>query len=342
MSRRTGFTLVELLVVIAIIGLLVALLLPAVQAAREAARRTQCQSQIRQFAIAAHTFHDANGKFPAGVYQQVFSGPPKYRGITVFTELMPYLEQGNLVQAWDRSDPINNAIGGLSAPSATKLPVLICPSDVIPNNPISDGGGRWYALTSYGGNAGVRSYDPAAATNDGVFFVIGPGSETLPSGTAVRMAEITDGLSQTALFGERSHFDPNHDSFAAVYGSGGGGGGGGGGGAGSVGPIGNLGWWAASGGRVVAVEVLLSAYAPINFRLPVSYPNRASLSPPVNSVAEFQYYVDRRFNAFGSNHPGGAIFVLADGSTRFVQQAVPLVNLQRFCTRADGQPTLLD
>jgi hypothetical protein len=30
----------------------------------------------------------------------------------------------------------------------------------------------------------------------------------------VRIAGITDGLSNTLFFGERSHFDPNHDSFA--------------------------------------------------------------------------------------------------------------------------------
>src|SRR6267142_1919763 len=62
-SRWGGFTLVELLVVIAIIGVLVALLLPAVQAAREAARRMGCTSKLRKMALAAHNFHDVNGKF---------------------------------------------------------------------------------------------------------------------------------------------------------------------------------------------------------------------------------------------------------------------------------------
>ena len=64
--RQRGFTLIELLVVIAIIGVLVGLLLPAVQQAREAARRSLCTSNVKQLALACHTYADANRAFPAG------------------------------------------------------------------------------------------------------------------------------------------------------------------------------------------------------------------------------------------------------------------------------------
>ena len=63
-QRRIGFTLVELLVVIAIIAILIAMLLPAIQGARETARKTQCANNIRQIALAAHSYHDTHGALP--------------------------------------------------------------------------------------------------------------------------------------------------------------------------------------------------------------------------------------------------------------------------------------
>jgi len=330
---RRGFTLVELLVVIAIIGALVALLLPAVQSARESARRTQCVNQIRQLALASHNFHETNGRFPPAVYQLSFAAAPKFRGVTLFVKLLPYIEQGNLAEGWDEVDPLNNTNGANTSRTARKLPMLMCTSDFVATNPIDSGSNRWYGLTSYGGNGGSRSYDPQFATNDGIFFVIGPGSQTAPNAQAIRMAEVSDGLSNTVLFGERSHFDPNHDTFAK----------------GVTAPSGQFlntmnttGWWAASGGRLAGGDVTLSAYAPINFRTPQPLSSGGSMVPTATDYNSYQYYNDRRIGAFGSNHPGGANFALADGSTRFLRQNVPLTDLQRLCVRDDGQTATVD
>ncbi|MFO0821438.1 MAG: DUF1559 domain-containing protein [Pirellulales bacterium] len=329
LRSRHGFTLVELLVVIAIIGVLVALLLPAVQAARESARRTQCTNQLKQLALASHNHHDVQGTLPPGVWQLPFVASPKYRGVSLFVKLLAQLEQTALADAWDHVDPLNNTVGGTASRTATKLPMLICPSDVIPMNPVDGGSGRWYALTSYGGNGGTRSYDPQFASNDGVFWVVGPGSQTDPTGQPIRLADITDGLSNTLLFGERSHFDRNHDTFAA-----------------NLTPpsgqflnaMGATGWWAPSGGRLAAGDVLLSSMAPINFKIPSPFSAASSMVPPATSYSAYLYYNDRRISAFGSNHPGGANFALADGSVRFLSQTLSLVNLQRLSVRNDGNP----
>ena len=323
---RRAFTLVELLVVIAIIGVLVALLLPAVQAAREAARRMQCSNNQRQLAIAAHSFHDTKKNFPAGVYQHKFAAAPQFRGISLYVKLLPYLEQANLAQGWDEADPVNNTLGGLSARTAQKIKGLMCPSDFVKENPVATSG-TFYALTSYGGNGGTRSYDPLQASNDGIFHVIGPGSETAAGGQAVRMSEVTDGLSNTILFGERSHTDPVHDGLAGQVGGGGGSGGGGGGG--MFNKIAAVGSWAPSGGRLAAGDVMLSAAAPLNFRIPAG-----------SSASAFQQtFYSQRICAFGSLHANGANFALADGSTRFISQSLSQPTLMLLCVRNDGATT---
>lgn len=114
-SRR-GFTLVELLVVIAIIGVLVALLLPAVQAAREAARRSQCQNNLKQIALALLNYHDTHGHFPGGAPCRVSSasGCSLKPGPNWVVSMLPYMEMQNLSDQFDLTVTLThpqNAVG---------------------------------------------------------------------------------------------------------------------------------------------------------------------------------------------------------------------------------------
>jgi prepilin-type N-terminal cleavage/methylation domain-containing protein/prepilin-type processing-associated H-X9-DG protein len=326
-SRGNAFTLIELLVVVAIIAVLIGLLLSAVQQVRQAAARIKCQNNLKQIALAAHGYHDHSGRLPPGVHQMNFPTNPRVRGIPLFVYLGPHLEQDNLTRNWNFTDPLVNTNGGTSAPTAAVLKVLLCPSDVIELNPIDTGGNRWYAVGSYGGNGGSRSYDPRSSRNDGMFFVTGPGAEPVPNAQPVRLAAVTDGTSNTALFGERSHVDRNHAAalpqVALPAGTGTNPGG-----VQNLNPIGWLGLWANSTGRQAAGDVLMSAYAPLNYRLP---------SNPPTSFNAFVALHDTRLNAFGSQHPGGANFALCDGSVRFVRDSMPQTTLQLLCTREDGQ-----
>jgi prepilin-type N-terminal cleavage/methylation domain-containing protein len=126
--RRSAFTLVELLVVIAIIGVLIALLLPAVQAAREAARRSQCEDNLKQIGLAVLNYEQGKKVLPPGAIR--ISGGR--RGGSVFVHLLPMLEQAALYQAFNfKSDDVDDTkiAGSDKRADSVVIPLLICPSD---------------------------------------------------------------------------------------------------------------------------------------------------------------------------------------------------------------------
>src|SRR5262249_19897839 len=213
-----GFTLVELLVVIAIIAVLTGLLLAAVQQVRAPAARLQCQNNLKQLALAAHHYHDEKGSFPPGVVTPDQTGPlATGAGLTnLWIEMLPDVEQANLQRKWDQNDYSNNLAGGPNATTAQVLKVLLCPSDPLPS-PVFQfqlggsyaGADGSYAISSYGGNGGTRSFGAGEVptSEDGVFF----------KRSRIRIEDITDGTTNTFLLGERSHHDPEFDRATAAF-----------------------------------------------------------------------------------------------------------------------------
>src|SRR5437764_2957068 len=108
--RRTGFTLIELLVVIAIIGILIGLLVPAVQKVREAAARIQCENNLKQIALACHTYENTLKKLPPG-WTHDTSPFPRRQSDSLWYHLLPYVEQQPLFTQGTPTNPIVNSDG---------------------------------------------------------------------------------------------------------------------------------------------------------------------------------------------------------------------------------------
>jgi prepilin-type processing-associated H-X9-DG protein len=233
---------------------------------------------------------------------------PRVRGFSLYVYLLPYIEQSVLYNKWDFNDPLANTISPNSN-TANVISTLICPSDVIPQNPFRGGPpsptARTYGITSYGGNCGTQSHPPSASTSDGIFFQTGPATPLNPQ---IRIGDVADGTSSTFLFGERNHIDRNYDTFAAL-------------GLTTEPPMGAWGWWAPSGGAFGISDVTISSFAPINYKIP--FPQAGS---GITTAAGFAPYDALRVSAFGSQHPGGANFALADGSVKFISEKIDKID----------------
>ena len=235
-----GLTLVELLVVIAIVGLLVALLLPAVQQSRETARRMQCQNNLKQIGLAALNYHDTYKVFPPG-YIGENPDPTDGQGWGWATLALPFLESSPLHdQLGVTNDSLRTATSDLARIDLMQTPILsyLCPSDatgtrahanramssLAPGLPIGPSIGPGAAPYFHPGHVPAASISVAksnyvASFGDGWDPASGlwpisrlRGNGVFGCNSNVKLADITDGTSNTFAAGERSW-----DSFAGVW-----------------------------------------------------------------------------------------------------------------------------
>jgi len=297
----SGFTLVELLVVIAIIGVLVALLLPAVQAAREAARRASCQNNLRQIGIACHNYHDVHSNFPSGWIDN--PNDPNGEGWGWGTLILPFIEQENLskqlgvsrgnLQQQLTAPPVGFGPQAVNA-SRTIIKIFICPTDTGDNNSLvlnerDMTAGLGYAASGVTGsfNPGASNYIGAAghqnvvgfAQNTGIFF----GNSRIDS------ADITDGLSNTIMVGERESRECRAGTWLGVMDT----------------------------GDSTAAPSLVNGSHERGVNLVTGH-SRPKLNQDDSPSLPWNTDYVGCMEGFSSLHPGGAQFLFADSSVKFI------------------------
>ncbi len=303
---RRAFTLVELLVVIAIIGVLVALLLPAVQSAREAARRMQCSNNLKQMALAAHNFHDVEGRLPYNTQAQGgwnWAYQRNQRSWSCLARLLPYIEQANLKQQLQienltNTDTAGRTMGQNLAILSTPINIFFCPSDTARQKKADDIRanlqGVMITLSNYKGVNGSNwcwgTFVNNGPTNDcdglqrgnGIFF-------RLDFQKKQRLANITDGTSNTMMFGEDIPALDAHCTWPYANGVGG------------------------------------TTAVPPNWN---KRPN-GTLYNPYNDWPHLY--------SFRSRHPAGLQFAFADGSVRFIKDSTAAQTYRDLSTIDGGE-----
>ncbi|MEM1062088.1 MAG: DUF1559 domain-containing protein [Planctomycetota bacterium] len=308
-SSRSGFTLVELLVVISIITVLVSLLLPAVQNTREAARRTSCQNNMKQLGLALHNFHDTYGRLP-----HLWDFGPEQAGGTCrdprtpLSLLLPYIEQQSIYDDLGYPAPPTLSIYIDVPPEAEQIPVFVCPGDTIAPGASS-------THTSYAANAGTAHlpwaffcnpdtgfycewFDDGNPGFDGIYDY-SSGCNVRGGGDKLAFRNLTDGLSNTIAFGESNGQvydavtrEPLPTAFGKVY------------------------------NDIYATQASIFAYNRLNHKFSGASAVeqiRATIDPsyPFHMTTQLDYN-----SAFRSDHQNGVNVVMADGSVRFLSEAI--------------------
>jgi prepilin-type N-terminal cleavage/methylation domain-containing protein/prepilin-type processing-associated H-X9-DG protein len=342
-SRRSGFTLIELLVVIAIIAILIALLVPAVQKVREAAARIQCTNNLKQVGLALHSYHGAYKQFPPGYVDGNPAGPSTPDndigpGWGWASFLLPYLEQGNVYSQINFN--VGVGLGVNTQVSQTQLAVFQCPSDPYSQmnatiycgtgftNPVTVAHGNYVGCNGWvecfnnaGGNYNPSSDGGGAEDGDGGQTGTGSAGDGLfYRNSQNKIANVTDGLSNTIVVGERCAAHSPTTWTGAV-----------------------------TGGRCpawMATQPWTGPYTP-----PASAPNTGNATAYDNAdwgeaLIFAHCNMTHRPNAdnpfydpdtYWSMHPGGANFLFGDGSVHFLSSSIDPYTYQSLATIAGGE-----
>ena len=322
MLRRTAFTLVELLVVIAIIGVLVALLLPAVQAAREAARRTQCLNHLKQLSLACHNHCNAKRELPVG--------GTLINQLSWLCCVLPYLEESAMYEqmqagnAFKRGSVFGGADQGGAPVSPDTTPhrgqffalknvnSIQCPSAPVrmtwkTSASMLDAGGNRIPLyqNHYLGVAGPVTAAGGVTYRFNTKCPAGLGGSSdqgmLEYDYAVKLRQVTDGLSKTLMLGELNFNIINLDN-EQQYSS--------------------DSWVRGIGLSKISLTAGSNNYTSAMRNIAYS----------INSAP-----VEPNNQPFGSFHTGGAQFAFGDGSATFVTENIDFTLYQALASRDGGE-----